>query len=191
MPETLTIHTDGALRGNPGAAAFAYVIARAGEPPIEEGGCLGEMTNNQAEYTALVRALEHALRLGAGQPPARPRRQRTDGQADARRVQGQERRVARPLREGPRPRRQVHRRRRLHPRPPRTQQAAPTPCATRRSTANAAPGPRRAEDAAAPALHQQAIECLREAAAYPTPEEVWEKLVKVLKQHRIELPPAE
>jgi ribonuclease HI len=61
----LRIHTDGASRGNPGAAAFAYVIARDGEPPIEEAGCLGETTNNQAEYTALVRALERALELGA------------------------------------------------------------------------------------------------------------------------------
>ena len=61
----LTIHTDGASRGNPGEAAFAYVISRDGQPPIEEADCLGEMTNNQAEYTALVRALEHALELGA------------------------------------------------------------------------------------------------------------------------------
>jgi ribonuclease HI len=63
----LTIHTDGAARGNPGPAAFAYVIARDGAPPIEEHGCLGRMTNNQAEYIALVRALEHAARLGDGQ----------------------------------------------------------------------------------------------------------------------------
>ncbi len=60
----LTIHTDGASRGNPGAAAFAFVIARDGQPDVEEAGCLGRMTNNQAEYTALVYALEHALALG-------------------------------------------------------------------------------------------------------------------------------
>ncbi len=64
VPVQLTIHTDGASRGNPGPAAFAYVIARNGEEPIEEAGKLGRMTNNQAEYTALVRALEHALELG-------------------------------------------------------------------------------------------------------------------------------
>jgi ribonuclease HI len=62
--ELLTIHTDGAARGNPGPAAFAYVIVREGRPPIEEAGCLGRTTNNQAEYIALVRALEHAARLG-------------------------------------------------------------------------------------------------------------------------------
>ncbi len=60
----LSIHTDGAARGNPGPAAYAYVIARDGQPPIEEAGLLGETTNNQAEYTALVKALEHALDLG-------------------------------------------------------------------------------------------------------------------------------
>lgn len=64
LADVLTIHTDGASRGNPGAAAFAYVLERPGQPPVEEAGCLGRMTNNQAEYTALVRALEHALRLG-------------------------------------------------------------------------------------------------------------------------------
>src|SRR6476659_4118674 len=64
MAATLTIYTDGASRGNPGAAAFSYVIGGADGSPIEEAGCLGQMTNNQAEYTALVRALEHALRLG-------------------------------------------------------------------------------------------------------------------------------
>ncbi len=62
--DLLTIHTDGAARGNPGPAAFAYVIARDGAPAIEEAGCLGRLTNNQAEYIALLRALEHAARLG-------------------------------------------------------------------------------------------------------------------------------
>ena len=61
----LTIHTDGASRGNPGAAACAYVIARPGHQPIEVAEVLGDMTNNQAEYTALVKALEHALELGS------------------------------------------------------------------------------------------------------------------------------
>jgi ribonuclease HI len=65
---TLTIYTDGASRGNPGAAAFAYVIQQPGQPVIEEAACAGQLTNNQAEYTALVRALEHALRLGSEHP---------------------------------------------------------------------------------------------------------------------------
>lgn len=60
----LTIHIDGASRGNPGPAAFAYVITGDGIAPVEEHGCLGTTTNNVAEYTALVRALERAAQLG-------------------------------------------------------------------------------------------------------------------------------
>jgi ribonuclease HI len=63
-PVVLTVHTDGASRGNPGAAAYAFVIAGPDGTMIEEADCLGRMTNNQAEYTALVRALERALALG-------------------------------------------------------------------------------------------------------------------------------
>jgi ribonuclease HI len=62
--DVLTIHTDGAARGNPGPAAFAYVIDLADGSVIEEAGKLGRMTNNQAEYIGLVRALEHAVLLG-------------------------------------------------------------------------------------------------------------------------------
>src|SRR5271154_6432896 len=63
--DLLTIHTDGAARGNPGPAAFAFVIARSGDTVAEEHGLLGNATNNVAEYTALVKALERASRLGA------------------------------------------------------------------------------------------------------------------------------
>jgi ribonuclease HI len=58
------IHTDGGARGNPGPAAYAYIIERPGHPAIEVAGRLGSATNNIAEYTALVHALEHAARLG-------------------------------------------------------------------------------------------------------------------------------
>jgi ribonuclease HI len=60
-----TIHTDGAARGNPGPAAFAYVIRCDGALVARDGGKLGSTTNNLAEYTALVHGLEHALRLKA------------------------------------------------------------------------------------------------------------------------------
>jgi ribonuclease HI len=64
MNDTWTIYTDGGSRGNPGPAAYAYVIKRPEEPDIEEMGCLGQTTNNIAEYTGLVKALEHAKELG-------------------------------------------------------------------------------------------------------------------------------
>lgn len=61
---TATIFTDGASRGNPGAAAWAFVLTRPGAEVVEVAAKLGTTTNNVAEYTALVRALEHAGRLG-------------------------------------------------------------------------------------------------------------------------------
>src|SRR5438128_1952915 len=64
MSETWTIFTDGGSRGNPGPAAYAYVIKRPGQPDIEEMAYLGQSTNNLAEYTGLVKALEHAKELG-------------------------------------------------------------------------------------------------------------------------------
>ena len=60
----LYIYIDGAARGNPGPAAFAYVISQDEQVLSEMAGCLGTATNNLAEYTALVRALERAAELG-------------------------------------------------------------------------------------------------------------------------------
>src|SRR5207245_2905255 len=61
----VNIHIDGAARGNPGPAAFALVMEGPGLAPVEENGCLGKATNNVAEYTALVRALERAAAIHA------------------------------------------------------------------------------------------------------------------------------
>ena len=64
--EKLTIHFDGASKGNPGPASIGAVIAGpAGETILEINESIGRATNNFAEYTALIRALEEALRLGA------------------------------------------------------------------------------------------------------------------------------
>jgi ribonuclease HI len=59
-----TIYTDGAARGNPGPAAAAYVIERPGFSTVEHAETLGLATNNVAEYTALILALERAASLG-------------------------------------------------------------------------------------------------------------------------------
>ena len=191
MPETLTIHTDGASRGNPGAAAFAYVIARPDESPIEEGGCIGEMTNNQAEYTALVRALEHALRLG----PEHRLHVHADSELMVKQMRGEYKVKNTELRDLFERARDLaakftggvvytHIRRELNKRA----DALCNEALDGKRGLQARPAPKAA---ARPLLHQQAIECLREAAAYPTAEEVWQRLVKILKQHRIELPPPE
>jgi ribonuclease HI len=64
MDDIVTIFTDGAARGNPGPAAFAYIIARPDRPVIEHAERLGTATNNVAEYSALIHALARAADLG-------------------------------------------------------------------------------------------------------------------------------
>lgn len=64
--ESVVIHTDGASRGNPGPASIGVVIAaQDGRILVELGEALRPTTNNVAEYTAVVRALERAAELGA------------------------------------------------------------------------------------------------------------------------------
>jgi ribonuclease HI len=60
------IYTDGGSRGNPGPAASGAVIkSQDGKILAEVMRYLGETTNNQAEYTAIVIGLEKAAELGA------------------------------------------------------------------------------------------------------------------------------
>lgn len=56
--ETYTIHTDGGARGNPGPAAIGVVIDHEGKTVHEFGRYIGATTNNVAEYTAVIDALE-------------------------------------------------------------------------------------------------------------------------------------
>jgi ribonuclease HI len=62
----LTIYTDGASSGNPGPAAIGAVI-RDGQGKVVSriSRSIGRTTNNQAEYRAIIAALEEAARLGA------------------------------------------------------------------------------------------------------------------------------
>jgi ribonuclease HI len=58
-PEPVIVYTDGASRGNPGLAAIGvHVIGPDGEILAQLSEALGTETNNVAEYTALLRALE-------------------------------------------------------------------------------------------------------------------------------------
>ncbi len=60
-----TLSTDGGARGNPGPAAFAYVLeADDGTVLDARGEAIGVATNNVAEYRALVAGLERAAELG-------------------------------------------------------------------------------------------------------------------------------
>src|ERR1051325_4213269 len=61
----LEIFTDGACSGNPGPAAIGVVIKTNGETIKEISRSIGNATNNIAEYTALIWALQEALVLKA------------------------------------------------------------------------------------------------------------------------------
>jgi len=71
-PKRLVIFTDGASRGNPGQSAIGVVIQDgAGKVVGTISRRIGHATNNQAEYTAIIAALEEASRLGAGEVEVR------------------------------------------------------------------------------------------------------------------------
>ena len=64
MPEQemrCEIYTDGASRGNPGKAAWAYLLVMAERPIASDSGYLGITTNNVAEYHAVIHGMKAAL----------------------------------------------------------------------------------------------------------------------------------
>jgi ribonuclease HI len=63
-PRKIIIETDGASRGNPGLAGAGIVIKDESEHRIRQiAEFLGSMTNNQAEYRALIIGLKAAIEI--------------------------------------------------------------------------------------------------------------------------------
>jgi ribonuclease HI len=59
------LSTDGGARGNPGPAAFGYVLeAEDGHVLAAHGESIGRATNNVAEYRGLVAGMARAAELG-------------------------------------------------------------------------------------------------------------------------------
>ncbi len=59
------LSTDGGARGNPGPAAFGYVLETEDGTVLDaRGETIGVATNNVAEYRALIAGLEAALERG-------------------------------------------------------------------------------------------------------------------------------
>lgn len=57
--EEYAVYTDGGARGNPGPAACAFVVKNTtGEEIHSAGFYIGETTNNVAEYTGVLKALQ-------------------------------------------------------------------------------------------------------------------------------------
>jgi phosphoribosylglycinamide formyltransferase-1 len=66
LTEKIIAHIDGGSRGNPGPAAAAYVLASDdGKQLGAKAFFIGEATNNVAEYTGILKAIEAAGALGA------------------------------------------------------------------------------------------------------------------------------
>jgi ribonuclease HI len=59
------LSTDGGARGNPGPAAYGYVLETDDGTLLDaRGETIGVATNNVAEYRALIAGLEKAVELG-------------------------------------------------------------------------------------------------------------------------------
>jgi ribonuclease HI len=64
----LIINTDGLSKNNPGPAAIGAILKDTrGKVVATVSKAIGVATNNEAEYRAIVAALEKALKLGAEQ----------------------------------------------------------------------------------------------------------------------------
>ncbi len=68
---TYKLYSDGGSRGNPGPAAYGFIIYDPTGEMIAEGHkYIGVTTNNQAEYQGIVAALERMLELNPTGPVA-------------------------------------------------------------------------------------------------------------------------
>ena len=63
----IPINTDGGARGNPGPSAVG-VAMKAGEWELDHERCIGTATNNVAEYTAVIDALDLVAKKAGGMP---------------------------------------------------------------------------------------------------------------------------
>lgn len=60
----LIIYTDGASRGNPGRASYGYTISdELGKLLYEKGEYIGITTNNVAEYTGVLAAIQQVKKM--------------------------------------------------------------------------------------------------------------------------------
>ncbi|MHC4242906.1 MAG: phosphoribosylglycinamide formyltransferase [Planctomycetota bacterium] len=68
MPDKIVAYIDGGSRGNPGPAAAGFTLAdSSGTQLVGKGFFLGQATNNVAEYTSFLKALEAAKQIDVEQ----------------------------------------------------------------------------------------------------------------------------
>lgn len=67
MPSKLFLYTDGGSRNNPGHSAIGFVIKDSAGKVLEKcGKYIGEFTNNEAEYKALIEGLKSSRKYSPG-----------------------------------------------------------------------------------------------------------------------------
>lgn len=65
--DEVTLYTDGGCRGNPGPGAIGLIIVSgAREVLYHHSQCIGETTNNRAEYRALIKGLDLCAKFTRG-----------------------------------------------------------------------------------------------------------------------------
>jgi ribonuclease HI len=62
----LRIFVDGASRGNPGPAAYAFIFIDKNTKVYEKSEFIGKATNNLAEYTGILSSLQEAQKITTG-----------------------------------------------------------------------------------------------------------------------------
>jgi formyltetrahydrofolate-dependent phosphoribosylglycinamide formyltransferase len=68
LPDKIVAYIDGGSRGNPGPAAAGFTLAdSSGTQLVGKGFFLGQATNNVAEYTSFLKALEAAKQIDVEQ----------------------------------------------------------------------------------------------------------------------------
>lgn len=63
-PDTITLYTDGASRGNPGRGGWGCIVVFGKDKVIELGGKVDMVTNNQMELQGAIEGLKLVLKHG-------------------------------------------------------------------------------------------------------------------------------
>ncbi len=85
MSDVIIVNTDGGTRGNPGPSAWGFVVTYPNGEKFHRSGFLESATNNEAEYQAMIQALEWIIKF----PPPAKFQIRSDSQLVVRQLLGE------------------------------------------------------------------------------------------------------
>lgn len=88
MDDRIEIYSDGGARGNPGPGACAFIIKSDGKIIAQDSKYLGSVTNNFAEYSGVLLALNYLLQTPIIQSTNQPINFYMDSELVARQING-------------------------------------------------------------------------------------------------------